>query len=148
MPHKYLLLLLSLAVGLGGCKQNEPEPESEPVLAGRWPMYSITYLEYDSLGRQTGQTPELVFPPERGYYLAVTDSTMQQYFADGTPYATLRHYTLTGNVLTYRGGEYASWNNTITLLTATELRILEKYTLLQNGRRFYVGEDHHYLRPQ
>jgi len=147
MSHKYLLLLLSLAVVLGGCKKDESKPESEPVLAGRWPLHSITYLEYDSLGRQTSQTPEFVFPPERGYYLAVTDSTMQQYYANGTPYTTLRHYTRTGNVLIYRGAS-TSWINTITLLTATELRILEKYSRLQNGRRFYIGEDHRYLRPE
>jgi hypothetical protein len=149
MRKPLLISLLSLAVGLGGCQDDSaepPAPEPEPALAGKWPMYSFTYLEYDSLGRQTNQSLEYAFP-DRGNYLAVTDSTMQKHNADGTPYTALRHYTRTGNVLTYRGRP-TNWTYTITLLTATELRILEKTPQRRNGQFYYYAEEHRYRRPE
>jgi hypothetical protein len=142
MRHLFLVSLLSLAGVLGSCQKDEPEPELP--LAGKWPLHGFSFCQFDSLGRLTSQSQEYTVPPQSNF-LVVTDSTMQRHNANNMPYTTLRYYTRTGNELTYRGFPTSSII-TITTLTATELRILERHREVRGGRQYYIGDEHRYLR--
>ena len=134
MPYKNLVLLLSLAVVLGSCKKDE----LEPTMVGRWPIYSVIEYEYDASGSQISRTERIA--PAGGHYMVITDSTIENYHADGTRYVT-SHYTRTGNVLTYRNSGHG-FISIITKLTATELSIYFR----KNQSDLYAGE-RRYIRP-
>jgi hypothetical protein len=71
MPYKYLVLLLILAVGLGGCKKDDPP------LEGSWTPENSTLYYYDGTGTLTRQEERPGFPYSK---MAITkDSLIYRY---------------------------------------------------------------------
>ncbi|WP_022824882.1 hypothetical protein [Hymenobacter norwichensis] len=131
MSPKYLVVLLSLAVGLGSCRNNEPEPE--PTLEGRWtPETSIEY-HFDAAGNPTGQTS---MPLPKDYYLLFTKDSLY--------YRSVRDNSLLGSYLIDRQNNSFSLGRTtalITELTARKLALRFKPFGVPAGMPYAEAED-------
>jgi hypothetical protein len=131
MLHKYLVLLLSLAMVLGGCKKDEPAPE--PTLEGRWnPETSIEY-QFDAAGKPTGQTS---MPLPKDYYLLFTKDSLY--------YRSVRDNSSLGSYLIDRQNNSFSLGRTtalITELTAHKLTLRFKPVGVPAGMPYGEAED-------
>ena len=96
MRKLFLLSLLSLAVGLGSCKKDEPDPE--PTLEGRWTPETAIVYQYDATGTLTRQD---VRPRYQNIYTVITkDSIINRALDTNMRFTTSGSITRQGNSLT------------------------------------------------
>ncbi|WP_375437251.1 hypothetical protein [uncultured Hymenobacter sp.] len=111
------LWLVSLALLLGSCKKDSPDPE--PTLEGDWNDARVTWSVYNPARVLTKQNTQDYQHDPYVYYTRFTSTSSQRFLGNGTVYDVPQAFTRRGDTLALASGV----TYYITQLTAEEVTL-------------------------